>query len=155
MTIGEKIKYLRKQQDITQEELATAAGTTKQTIHKYETGIISNIPASKIKAMSDKLHTTPAYLMGWEDTADTEPQTTLPRQTGEHLFLSPIQQQIISNCQQLNETGQKKVLDFSDDLISSNNYPAIGKEQGYKIAALGGVATQGDDQPPIEEKIIT
>ena len=69
MTIGEKIKYLRKQQNITQEELATFAGTTKQTIHKYETGIISNIPASKIKAMSDKLHTTPAYLMGWEDLA--------------------------------------------------------------------------------------
>lgn len=67
MTIGEKIKTLRIALDFTQEELAASAGTTKQTIHKYETGIISNIPASKIKAMSDKLQTTPAYLMGWED----------------------------------------------------------------------------------------
>ena len=65
MTIGEKIKSLRISAGLTQEELATAAGTTKQTIHKYETGIISNIPASKIKAMADKLKTTPAYIMGW------------------------------------------------------------------------------------------
>ena len=67
MFIGEKIKGLRTKQGITQEELAIAVGTKKQTIHKYETGIISNIPASKIKAIADKLGTTPAYLMGWEE----------------------------------------------------------------------------------------
>ena len=67
MDIGEKIKNLRISMQLTQEELATAAGTKKQTIHKYETGIISNIPASKIKLIADKLNTTPAYLMGWVD----------------------------------------------------------------------------------------
>lgn len=67
MNIGEKIKYIRCQLGFTQEELAIYANTTKQTIHKYETGIISNIPASKIKAIADKLQTTPAYLMGWDD----------------------------------------------------------------------------------------
>lgn len=66
MNIGNKIKYLRCQKGLTQEELALSANTTKQTIHKYETGIISNIPASKIKLIADKLDTTPAYLMGWE-----------------------------------------------------------------------------------------
>lgn len=81
MTIGEKIKHLRKQQGITQEELATAASTTKQTIHKYETGIISNIPASKIKAMSDKLHTTPAYLMGWEHESTSKENLPHPNIT--------------------------------------------------------------------------
>lgn len=67
MTIGKKIKDLRLKYDMTQEELALAAKTTKQTIHKYETGIIENIPATKIKAIADKLKTTPAYLMGWQD----------------------------------------------------------------------------------------
>jgi len=73
MNIGEKIKAIRCDLGLTQEDLAIAADTTKQTIHKYETGIISNIPASKIKAIADKLGTTPAYLMGWESdiiTAD-------------------------------------------------------------------------------------
>ena len=67
LTIGQKIKMLRTNLNFTQDELAFAANTTKQTIHKYETGIISNIPASKIKAIADKLQTTPAYLMGWEE----------------------------------------------------------------------------------------
>ena len=67
MNIGEKIKKLRLDLKLTQEELASAANTTKQTIHKYETGIISNIPASKIKSIADKLETTPAFLMGWAD----------------------------------------------------------------------------------------
>lgn len=67
MNIGEKIKFLRCELGFTQEDLAIAADTTKQTIHKYETGIIANIPASKIKAIADKLDTTPAYLMGWEN----------------------------------------------------------------------------------------
>lgn len=67
MTIGEKIKYLRKENNFTQEDLAEYAGTKKQTIHKYETGIIENIPASKIKLIAEKLGTTPAYLMGWDE----------------------------------------------------------------------------------------
>ncbi len=74
MTIGEKIKNLRISLKLTQEELADAVGTKKQTIHKYETGIISNIPASKIKALADKLDTTPAYLMGWTEASATEYQ---------------------------------------------------------------------------------
>lgn len=79
MTIGEKIKRIRCQMGLTQDELALAAKTTKQTIHKYETGIISNIPASKIKAIADKLCTTPAYLMGWEEslTVSEEPSFSL------------------------------------------------------------------------------
>ena len=68
MTIGEKIKLHRIKLNLTQEELAIAANTKKQTIHKYETGIIANIPAEKIKAIADKLETTPAYLMGWDET---------------------------------------------------------------------------------------
>lgn len=67
MLIGEKIRQLRINMGLTQEELAIAANTTRQTIHKYELGIISNIPASKIKAIADRLNTTPGYLMGWDD----------------------------------------------------------------------------------------
>ena len=78
MNIGEKIKYLRCQTGFTQEELAISAKTTKQTIHKYETGIISNIPASKIKAIADKLNTTPAYLMGWDDKPESFIHNIIP-----------------------------------------------------------------------------
>ena len=39
-----RLKALRKSKKMTQDELAAALGTSKQTIHRYENGIITNIP---------------------------------------------------------------------------------------------------------------
>lgn len=66
MTIGERIKERRLAKSLTQEDLAKRIKTSKQTIQRYEAGIISNIPSNKIEAMADVLGVTPAYLLGWE-----------------------------------------------------------------------------------------
>ena len=63
--IAENIKRLRKRCRMTLEELASAVGTSKQTIHRYENGVISNIPPEKVVAIAKALSTTPAKLMGW------------------------------------------------------------------------------------------
>lgn len=70
MSIGQKIRELRENQQMTQEELAKIVGTTKQTIYKYENSIITNIPLDKIQLIAKALNTTPAYLMGWSDTPE-------------------------------------------------------------------------------------
>lgn len=73
MTIGEKIRFLRNKNNLSQEELAKALNTTKQAIYKYENGIVTNIPIDKIETLSNVLRTTPGYLMGWEEnTTPTE-----------------------------------------------------------------------------------
>ncbi len=66
MTVGEKIKRKRLSLGYTLEELAQKVGTSKQTIFRYETQEISNIPAEKIELIAHALKTTPSYLMGWE-----------------------------------------------------------------------------------------
>lgn len=71
MTLGEKIRYLRIKNHLSQEALATALKTTKQAIYKYENGIVTNIPLDKIEILSNILNTTPSYLMGWEDTVES------------------------------------------------------------------------------------
>lgn len=53
---------------MTLEEVAQFVGVTRATIQKYENGIISNIPSDKIEALAKALKTSPAYIMGWEDT---------------------------------------------------------------------------------------
>lgn len=68
MTISNKIKRLRKEAKISQVDLAEKLGTTKQTIYKYENGLITNIPSDKIEIMARLFGTTPAYLMGWDET---------------------------------------------------------------------------------------
>lgn len=67
MTIGERIKKLRMRYDISQVELSEMIGISKQSLYKYENGVITNIPSDKIELLADVLHTTPSYLMGWEN----------------------------------------------------------------------------------------
>ncbi|MFA5562535.1 MAG: XRE family transcriptional regulator [Eubacteriales bacterium] len=67
MSIGKRIRARRKALGMTLEALGRAAGTSKQTVQRYESGIISNIPADKVEAMALALGTTPSALMGWEE----------------------------------------------------------------------------------------
>ena len=64
--LKENLKRFRKNKRMTLEELADAIGTSKQTIHRYENGIISNIPADKVLKLAAALDVSPAELMGWD-----------------------------------------------------------------------------------------
>ena len=66
MELKDRLRETRLERGMTLEGLAKAVGTSKQTIHRYETGAIANIPSDKIEAIAGALKTTPAYLMGWE-----------------------------------------------------------------------------------------
>jgi len=67
MTIGDRIRRLREQNNMTQSEVAKIVGIATQTIFKYEKNIVTNIPLDNIEKLSQALHVTPAYLMGWEE----------------------------------------------------------------------------------------
>lgn len=71
MTIGERIKAYRLRKNLTQAELAEKLNVAKQTVFKYETGIVTNIPSDKIELMSQIFGVTPAELMGWKQTPAT------------------------------------------------------------------------------------
>lgn len=68
MTKGNRIKIRREELGIGQTELAKKVGISKQSLYKYEKDIITNIPSDVIERLSRVLHTTPAFLMGWEES---------------------------------------------------------------------------------------
>lgn len=72
--LNDRIKKARADSGLTLEEVSLKVGVSRQTIQKYESGIISNIPSDKIEKIAKALDVSPAYLMGWEDepTKDTE-----------------------------------------------------------------------------------
>ena len=68
MTKGERIRARRRALGLTLEDVAAATGTSRQTVQRYENGVIGNIPDERLEALARALSTTPAYLMGWEKT---------------------------------------------------------------------------------------
>lgn len=80
MTIGERIRYRRTQLGMSQVALADLAKVSKQTLYKYETNVITNIPSNKIEELATSLHTTPAFLMGWEDSPAADPLQPLSQE---------------------------------------------------------------------------
>ena len=63
MTIGQKIKSLRKQAKMTQTELGEILGVKKNAVSKWECGRVEDIPAGKIKHMAQIFDVPPSYLI--------------------------------------------------------------------------------------------
>ncbi len=68
--LGDTLKKIRKEKGLTLEALATMVGTSRQTIHRYESGIITNVPHKMVSDLARALGTSPATLMGWEVEAE-------------------------------------------------------------------------------------
>lgn len=73
MTMGERIKALRIQHGLTQEELGQKVGVQKSAIYKYETGLVVNLKRSMIEKLALALGVKPTYLMGLSDEETTIP----------------------------------------------------------------------------------
>ena len=76
MTTGERIKMLRKEHNLTQEELGAKIGVQKAAIQ--------NIKRDSLIKLAQCLDTSPEYLLGWEDMpnnveiADTSNYVNIP-----------------------------------------------------------------------------
>lgn len=70
MTKGERIRELRIEHKMTQEQLADMLNIKKQTVHKYEKNIITNIPSDKIEQMAKIFSVSPLFIMGYDDTLE-------------------------------------------------------------------------------------
>ncbi|MBQ9459580.1 MAG: helix-turn-helix domain-containing protein [Oscillospiraceae bacterium] len=114
MTLGDRIKACREALKMTQEELGTLCNTTKQTIFKYETGIVTNIPLDRLELLAEKLEVTPGYLTGWG---------------GEAPALSEKLSELSEPFGKLNDDGQDKVIGYAADLVSTGRYARVEPEQ--------------------------
>lgn len=80
-SIGDNIRKRRRELHLSLEEIAASVGISRQTMSQYETRIISNIPLDRIEAIAKALRTSPAYLMGWENTSSFDnPDATVAEQ---------------------------------------------------------------------------
>lgn len=128
MEIGQIIKKRREELGMSQEELAQKVGyKSRSSINKIEVDG-RGLPQSKIAAIAKALNTTPAYLMGWEESI---PDYTFTLADGSKIiieYMEPakqkIAQRLLTYYFRLNEIGQKKALENIEDLskIYSKDY---------------------------------
>lgn len=110
MTTGERIRQLRIEHQMTQEELGAKVGVQKAAIYKYENGLVVNLKRSILEKLALVLDTTPTYLMGMEDAE--------PAQAS----LTKAQTSLLSVFDKLNEEGQAKVIEYAEDLHCTGYY---------------------------------
>ena len=114
-----KIRDLRAKHGLTLEQVAQQVGVGRSTVRKWETGLIANMRRDKIEKLAKALHTTPGYLMGWENSDDVSPtspsdgilvKTQPPANPVPSLILDPIEEEIVRKYRALDERGQSAVL---------------------------------------------
>ena len=76
MTIGERIKEIRKTKKISVDYLAKELGVSKTTVYRYEDSTIEKIPINIFDQLCILLDVTPAELMG--NNITTAEKTELP-----------------------------------------------------------------------------
>lgn len=106
-TMGDRIKRLRIENNMTLEELGNKVGVGKSTVRKWENGIIANMRRDKIAKLATALGVSPAYLMDWESS------TTSPSESTES------SKKLIDIYGQLIPHNQRKVLTYSKNLLST------------------------------------
>lgn len=122
MTTGDRIRQLRIEHQMTQEELGAKVGVQKAAIYKYENGLVVNLKRSVLEKLALVLDTTPTYLMGMEES-EHNPSTLTPQQSA-----------LLSSFDQLNEEGQTKAVEYVEDLVLTGRYkkcsaPGLGAEE--------------------------
>lgn len=126
-SIGERIKKRREELNMTQAELAHILGyKSPASITKMELGE-RGLPQKKIKQLAEALHTTPEYIMGWEEKPKDEldqgaHKIKITKSDGNIIVLntSAIVKAINKALENLNEPAQNKVLDYINDLKENN-----------------------------------
>lgn len=119
----ERIARLRELMNIGQSELAERIGVSKQTLYKYENGIVSNVPSDKIEAMAKIFGVTPAYLMGWEESP-TPQQTPVPNPDQ----LSSDEKTLVTNYRILDSTDRMKAQGYIEGLALDEKYQKKERE---------------------------
>lgn len=129
MELKDRLRAQRLALGLTLDDVAKVVGVSKQTVQRYESGRISNIPSDKIEKLAAALHTTPGSLMGWEDS-DVQDNSNAQSDPGNREIMAKnIRHYMaingVSRTQLCKDLGIKYTT-FAD-WVNGNTYPRIDR----------------------------
>jgi len=114
MEMKDKIKQRREELGLTLEEVGNIVGVGKSTVRKWETGDIANMRRDKIAKLAVALRTSPAYLLGYDETEKTaDPKAD---------SLSPKENELLTLYRGVNPDGQRYILQQAEFANSREEY---------------------------------
>ena len=125
--IGNRIKTIRKRRDMTQKQLAAAAGLAEITIQTYETGKYKP-GIDSIKKLASALSVDPseidpdlAPLQTFDSPLDFERARIRAGSSPSNTKWGRLAS-IEKSLEEMNDSGQEKVAEYADDLARSGKY---------------------------------
>ena len=128
MRIGERIKQRRLELGYTANMLAKMLNKNRATIYRYENGDIENMPIDVLEPLAKALNTTPAYLMGWNDSEQsvepkpkdgyyTDPEAA---EFAEYLRTRPGARMLFSAAKDISKEDLEKAVEYIELLKLKN-----------------------------------
>jgi transcriptional regulator with XRE-family HTH domain len=124
MTMGERIRQLRVEHNMSMRDLAKHLNVGKSAIHKYEKGEVENLPKATIEKMAVLFGVSPAYIMcfdQWDENSEAL--------SDEVALIERIQAkwgkdtvELLDNFMQLNDEGRKSILNMIEDFAALPKY---------------------------------
>lgn len=122
MTIGERLKRLRTEKGLTQEEVGNVLGITKAAVQKYENGTITNFKSDTIRKLSILFGIAPVYFIFDDVESDYSSATSdqlksmVIKHFGERFV------RYLDILDTLNEDGRQKIMAYIDDISQIEAY---------------------------------
>lgn len=118
MKTAYRIKERRKQLGLTATQLAEKLGVHHSTIYRYENGDIEKVPTAILSDIAKILDTTPAFLMGWEDTQQKN-------------VSSIFDDKILNIGRELQSSRRSKWIDYGERLLEEQKTSTIDESITY------------------------
>lgn len=122
MNIGERLKRLRLERGMTQQEVGEALGITKGAVQKYESGQIVNFRSDTIRKLCDLFGMAPVYFVYDDIAEDYISQNSMEIRSMIVAHFGARFVKFLDTMNMLNEDGRQKVIEYSTDLVSNERY---------------------------------
>ncbi len=132
---GERLRFLRQLHNLTQEDIGKILGVQRAAINKYETGLTKNLKDEYIQKLSVTFKVNPAWLLGYDVPMDDYHQIDLNDkkllQAWDAKFNPNGKKaaQLMNDFNQLNDEGQDKVIEYTEDIVSIEQYQKKEEER--------------------------
>lgn len=126
VTIGERIRLLRKDRGMTQEDVGKILGIQRAGVQKYENDAVSNISIAVIEKLAEAFEVSPSYLAGWDSKEATlAKEVKLLQAINESYGKTTVD--MLTAYTILNDLGRRKILDYTRDLVATSLYSVQDK----------------------------